>query len=241
VWVLDERREVRVTDNPDWDGDPVWSEDGLDVVYSSKRGDRWQIYRRQATAVGPEELLLDTDGPVTPLQVLHSRHVVYAARRATPPFDVWTLERTRPIPLARIGGFYPSDARLSPDERWLVYGMPQAAGNTWEQALYVSATPFGVNRREIAQAASTPRWRADGHELFYLSKDSSIISIVVDPDRTPSDSAGRVLFRASGLARTGITGDVYDVTPDGQRFLLKLEVGSSPIHVLLNWDTHLGR
>jgi DNA-binding winged helix-turn-helix (wHTH) protein/Tol biopolymer transport system component len=242
VWVFEEGREVRVTDTPDWNGDPVWSEDGLHVVYSSRRGDRWQLYRRQATAVGPEELLLDTDNPVTPLQVLRSTHIVYAARRAMPPFDVWKLERTRPTPLTRIGGFYPSDARLSPDERWLAYGMPQTTGNTWEQALYVSGTPFrDSSRREIAEAASMPRWRADGHELFYLSKDSSIVAISIDPQRTPSDSAGRVLFRASGLARTGISGDVYDVTPDGQRFLLKREVGSSAIHVVLNWDARLDR
>jgi hypothetical protein len=36
-----------------------------------------------------------------------------------------------------------------------------------------------------------------------------------------------------------VSGQVYDVTPDGQRFLLKREVGSSPIYVVLNWDAHL--
>jgi DNA-binding winged helix-turn-helix (wHTH) protein/Tol biopolymer transport system component len=239
VWVFDEGREVRVTDNPDWDSNPVWSEDGLYVVYSSRRGDRWRIYRRQAMALGPEEVLLDTDGPVAPLQVLRSTHIVYSMSRAPLPFDVWKLERTRPTPLTRIGGMYPSDARLSPDERWLAYGMPET-GTTWEKALYVSGTPFKGNAREIAEAASTPRWRADGHELFYLSKDSSIVAISIDPQRTPSESAGRVLFRASDLAPTGISGGVYDVTPDGQRFLVKREVGSSPIQVVLNWDARLG-
>jgi hypothetical protein len=50
-----------------------------------------------------------------------------------------------------------------------------------------------------------------------------------------------VLFRAAGPTWTGIIGDIYDVTPDGQRFLLKREVGSSPIHVVLNWDARLDR
>ena len=240
VWVFDEGREVRVTDDPDWDSDPVWSEDGLYVVYSSRRGDRWRIYRRRATAVGPEELLLDSESPVTPLQVLRSRHLVYAVRRATAPFDVWKLGPARPTPLTKVGGYYPTDGRLSPDERWLAYGMPQT-GNSWEEALYVSGTPFSENRRAIAEAASMPRWRADGQELFYLSKDSSIVAIPIDPLRTPSDSAGRVLFRTSGLAPTGVSGQVYDVTPDGQRFLLKREVGSSPIQIVLNWDALLER
>jgi eukaryotic-like serine/threonine-protein kinase len=241
VWVFDDEREVRVTDDPDWDSDPVWAEDGLHVVYCSRRGGRWRIYRRQATTVGPEELLLDTDNPVTPLQVLHSTHVVYAARRAALPFDLWELDRGKPAPLVRIGGFYPSDARLSSDERWLAYGMPETAGIVSEQAVYVSTTPFNEGRRTVADAASTPRWRADGQELYYLSKDSSIVAIPIDPQRTPSDSAGRVLFRASGLAPTGVSGQVYDVTPDGQRFLLKRQVGSSPIYVVLNWDARLDR
>ena len=86
-----------------------------------------------------------------------------------------------------------------------------------------------------------PRWRADGRELFYLSKDSSIVAVTIDSQQRLGDSAGRVLFRALALAPTGISGNVYDVTPDGQRFLLKREVGSSPINVVLNWDAPLGQ
>jgi hypothetical protein len=108
-----------------------------------------------------------------------------------------------------------------------------------EQVLYVSAAPFRTDRRALAQAASLPRWRADGKELFYLSRDSSIVAIPIDRQRTPSDAAGRVLFRVSGLEPTGVSDEVYDVTPDGQRFLLKREVRSSPIDVVLNWNTRL--
>ena len=50
-----------------------------------------------------------------------------------------------------------------------------------------------------------------------------------------------MLFRASGLAPTGVTRQVYDVTRDGQRFLLKREVEASPIYVVSNWNARLGR
>jgi eukaryotic-like serine/threonine-protein kinase len=237
VWVFDGGREVRVTEHPDWDSDPVWSDDGRHVVYSARRGKGWQIYRRAVTAIGGEELLLDTDSPVTPLQVLRSTDLLYAAQPTMAAFDVWKLARAHSTPLTRAGGFYPSDARLSPDERWLAFGVPETTGNVGEQALYVSGSPFREGRREIARAASLPRWRADGQELFYLAKDSSIVALAIDPARTPSDDGtGTVLFRAPGPSPTGITGNVYDVTPDGQRFLVKREVGSSPIHVVLNWD-----
>jgi Tol biopolymer transport system component len=240
VWVFGGGREVRVTDDADWDGDPAWSDDGVYVIYSSRRGSRWRIHRRQAASVGPEELLLDADNPVTAQQVLRSRHVVYTSRRASPLFDLWTLDQGEATPLASLGGIYPNDARLSPDERWLAYAMPGAPGGPSSQTLYVSGPPpFGETRRAIAEEGSMPRWRTDGRELYYLSKDSSVVAIPVDPEGTPSDSPGRVLFQAPGPELTGISGQVYDVTPDGQRFLVKREVGPSLIHVVLNWDERL--
>lgn len=241
IWVFDGEREIRVTDDEGSDGGPVWSEDGDHVAYASMRDGRWRIYRRQATALGPEALLLDADSPVTPLQILRSADLMYSARRPGLPFDVWRLRQEGPTPLAHVGGFTPSNAQLSPDERWLAYGRPEATGSTWSQTVYVSASPFGDSRRAVAEAASMPRWRADGRELFYLSKDSTIVSIPVDPDRTPSDAAGVPLFRVPGPAPTGISGQVYDVTRDGQRFLVKREVGSAAINVVLNWDARLDR
>jgi Tol biopolymer transport system component len=46
VWVFGEGIETRVTKAPDWDSDPIWTADGAHVVYSSRRGNRWGIYRR---------------------------------------------------------------------------------------------------------------------------------------------------------------------------------------------------
>jgi DNA-binding winged helix-turn-helix (wHTH) protein/Tol biopolymer transport system component len=240
IWVFDDGREVRVTDSAGWDGDPVWSEDGHHVAYSSRREDRWRIYRRQATAVGPEDLLLDADTPVTPLQILRSTDIVYTGRRASLPFDLWKLGHEGSVPLALLGGFDRGDARLSGDEQWLAYVKPAASGAVWSQTIYVSAPPFGETHRAIAEAASTPRWRADGRELFYLSGDSTLVAIPVDKQRTPSDSPGRMLFRAPGLAPTGVSGPVYDVTRDGQRFLVKREAEASLIHVVSNWNARLG-
>ncbi len=119
---------------------------------------------------------------------------------------------------------------------WHAGGGPHLGGGSLCQRHSIHGQPSPNSRSGIDAPLASGR-----HELFYLSKDSSIVAIAIDPQRTPSDSAGRVLFRAAGPTRTGIAGDVYDVTPDGERFLLKREVGLSPIHVVLNWDAHLDR
>jgi hypothetical protein len=229
IWVHGPGRAVPVTDDAAWDEHPVWSQDGRHVAYSSRREGRWRIYRRPATAVGPEELLVDADTLLEPLQVLHSGQLVYTAPRSTSD-AIWKLGPDGPIPLAHVGDPFSSNGRLSPDGQWLA----RALGT-----LSISGFPFGGSRRPIAEGASMPRWRRDGRELFYLSREFTIVSVPVDPPRTPGESPGRTLFRASELTLTGINGQVYDAAPDGQRFLLKREIRSSPIHVVLNWEARL--
>ena len=68
-----------------------------------------------------------------------------------------------------------------------------------------------------------------------------MVAIPIDPQGTPSDSPGQKLFRVPGLAPTGLSGGVYDVRSDGQRFLLKREIEPSPIYVVSNWNARLGR
>ena len=136
---------------------------------------------------------------------------------------------------------YPVDARFSPDGQWLSYALPERTSTPRGQTLYVSRRPFLETRRAIADAASTPRWRGDSRELFYLSQDSSLIAVSVDDQATASASPGRVLFRTAALGPSGIVGQAYDVAPDGQRFLLKVPAGASPIHVAVNWAARVPR
>jgi DNA-binding winged helix-turn-helix (wHTH) protein/dipeptidyl aminopeptidase/acylaminoacyl peptidase len=243
IWMFGSgERETRVTDNPDWDVDPLWSPDGQYIVYASRRQNRWRLCRRSPTAAAPEEVLLDSETPVTPLQAVSAKNVLYAAQRPRLPFDLWQLaDGHRATPLLRVGGMYPADARLSPDGHWLSYAVPERTGMAWGETLYVSRRPFLETRRAIAEGASTPRWRGDGRELFYLSQDSSLIAVPVDSQETPNASAGHMLFRTATLEPSGVVGQAYDVAPDGERFLLKRQAGSSPIEVVVNWAARLPR
>ena len=237
IWMFGPgEQQIRVTDNPDWDMNPVWSPDGKYIVYSSRRRDRSRLYRRNPVAIAPEELLLDSDTPITPMQSLSAADVLYAAQRPRLPFDVWLLDdRRRTTPLLQVGAMYPVDARMSPNGHWLSYTAPERTDITSAQTVYVSHRPFLETRRVIAQDGSTPRWRADGRELFYVSQDSSLIAVSVDDQATASASAGRVLFRTAAPGSSGIAGQPYDVAPDGKRFVLKRQAGSSPIRVVVNW------
>ena len=92
-----------------------------------------------------------------------------------------------------------------------------------------------------------PRWRADGTELFYLSGDGQTVmrvptkfgtTLTLGPPTRLFSIGATVGFRTVGGNR------VYDVTPDGQRFLIGVAPGdsaSSRITVVLNWTAALPR
>lgn len=131
---------------------------------------------------------------------------------------------------------YPADVRLSPDGRWLSYGVPQRTGMFAGQTLYLSHRPFLETRQAIAEGDSTPRWRSDGRELFYLSQDCSIVGGAIENENLTGAPAAHVLFRSPVPAPSGVIGQAYDVAPDGERFVLKRQAGSSPIQVSSAWS-----
>ncbi len=94
-----------------------------------------------------------------------------------------------------------------------------------------------------------PAWSPSGRELFYRSSaddEGKRWMMVVDMPANAGSSAGRprVLFR-DDFATTGWARG-FDVTADGERFLMVREETRPPrdvteLHVVLNWFEELRR
>ncbi len=85
-----------------------------------------------------------------------------------------------------------------------------------------------------------PVWAPQGQELFYRNGQAlMVVSIKTEPTFTQGSPA--VLFTGNYL--TGPATQQYDVTPDGQRFLMiRQELAErTQIHVVLNWFEELKR
>ena len=93
-------------------------------------------------------------------------------------------------------------------------------------------------KRQIAVGVTgQPLWSADGKEIFYLTLDSTLVSV-------PVETAGDVL--RIGTPRTLFKigeEDTFDVTPDGKRFLVNQTIreGDPPVAVIVNWPRLLTR
>lgn len=111
------------------------------------------------------------------------------------------------------------------------------------------AYPAGERIHISTNGGTDPLWRRDGRQLFYRLGDQMM---VVDIGYGPSLRASRprVLWRGNYLAGAGSscgmagpTSANYDVTPDGERFLMIEDASptaeSERLRVVSNWSEEL--
>ena len=126
--------------------------------------------------------------------------------------------------------------RISPDGRLLAY-------EAWEDgrwSAYVRSLQAIDTLWQVSPAGSIePRWRADGRELFILAPDLSLMAIDVQPGSPFRPAAAHRLFSTQAATPSGLSGAAYDVSSDGQRFLIKVPASSPQITVVVNWSSQL--
>jgi hypothetical protein len=103
-----------------------------------------------------------------------------------------------------------------------------------QSALFVRPWPSGPGRSEIAPQGSVPRWRADGGELFFIAPNGRLMSALVKDGAATGPPVP--LCPTEALQTSGLAGDAYDATPDGQRFLVKVPAHRSSIVVMSGWS-----
>jgi hypothetical protein len=97
---------------------------------------------------------------------------------------------------------------------------------------------------QVSNAGGTqPRWRGDTKELFYIAADGKIMAVPVSVGVHFDAGAPVVLFQAHAREFFATSEQVsYDVTKDGQQFLINTQVkniDTHPMSVVLNWDAEL--
>src|SRR5207244_3327032 len=133
--------------------------------------------------------------------------------------------------------FNEGHARVSPDGRFVAY----TSDETGAFEVFVQSFPALGNKRRISTDGGIgPRWRGDGHELFYLSRDSRMMAVPVTGGATLEFGAPVVLFTtrlAPVRAMGGARGWDYDVSRDGHQFLIATPTADATTNlvVTLNW------
>jgi WD40 repeat protein len=241
IYIIDAERGNRtaLTDDPGTASAQVWSHDGSRIVYQSTRNGRYDLYEK-IVATGQERAIFTGGGG----KYVHDwsdddRYLVYSASDAG-QFDLWVLPLTgdlKPQP------FQPSRARehfaqFSPDVQWIAF---ESTENDVTD-VYVAPFPGPGRRIPVSRNGGTrPRWRRDGKELFYISASDQLMTVGINA------AGGKFTAREPEPLFEMPPGPRwrYDVSPDGQRFLVGQREGedtASPmLQMIMNWTELLKR
>jgi len=229
LWLADAQRKtvIRLTADSELDQSGVVSADGNSVFISTTSGYASSLERKELTASGKEEKLLDE--PKSYFAVMSvsqdGRYVFFSEQDPKTSFDVYYMDlqgdrRLMPLLNSRYAEY---DARLSPDNKWLAY----SADETGSTELYVTPFPGTGSKWQVSSGGITGRgdtgsvmdWSADGKQLRYWQGDK-IYSVEVH------DNGGKPEFSVpKEIASLPANLIVISILPDGKRILAARPVG----------------
>jgi serine/threonine-protein kinase len=228
---------------------PSWTPDGKRIAFESNKEGRLNIYWQLADGSGGLERLTTSENTNIPMSWSPDGQLLaFFEVDPTNGYDISVLRLgdlspgsgkvRKAQPFLRTP-FNESVPRFSPDGRWLSY----VSDETGRFEIYVQPYPGPGAKRQISTEGGTePAWNPNGRELFYRSGDKMM---AVEIASQPSFNSGnpRVLFEGQYVPTPG-TFPNYDVSPDGQRFLMlkpseSAEAAPTQINVVLNWFEEL--
>jgi serine/threonine protein kinase/Tol biopolymer transport system component len=229
----------RLTFDPAIDAAPIWSPDATRLVFASNRQFLFGLYVKDSDGAHDEKNILQDDVADFPSDWSRDgKYILYY--RST---DLWFL--TFPELKSSLFLKAPStlrNAQFSPDGKWVAYASNESG--KWE--IYVTSFPDARGRWQISSGGGEqPRWRGDGKELFYLSLDGKMMAAPVTTGVHFDAGTPAVLFQSTPRQPVLVYDlFVYDVSRDGQRFLINTQVkqgDSAPMSIILNWPAKLDK
>jgi eukaryotic-like serine/threonine-protein kinase len=239
IWVLDLVRGVpsRLTFDPAIDNLPIWSPDGLNVLFPSNRNGLFDLYLKNATGAGQEQILIKLGTPTgwATDWSRDNRYVIYQIPGTKTGQDLWITPQfgdRKPFPYLQ-SEFNEQAGVFSPDGRWIAY----VSNESGRDEIYVQSFPLSGSKFQISTGGgSEPSWRKNGAELFYVAADRNLMTAPIKFSPAFAPGLPQKLFSVSAVAHG------YAASADGQRFLVLSppeQQAPASYTLVMNWQAAL--
>ena len=249
---------------------PVWTPDGKDICFRSWKAGTMTMWEMPADRSHPEQRLTTIGSRQSAVSVSpDGRYLAYnqmaemGAAGAKPDMpmggemeamgtgsDIWVLplqgDDRKP---RRFKGtkFDEASPKFSRDGKWTAY----CSNETGKTEVYVEPWPGPGWKLQLSEGGTDPIFSRTADEIFYRDGDK----MMVVPYKTAGGfEAGKPSLlwvghyshgMSSSCGPPGVSSANYDVTKDGQRFVMvkdnDQDAGSTSIVVVLNWAEELRR
>ena len=220
---------------------PVWSPDGQWIAYTSDRKgfEYTSLLKKHADGSGVAEELLTTGHSILGTSWSSDGTLLaYSELHPETDWDLWILpldENASPYPFLKTP-FQERSGRFSPDGRFMAYTSDESG----RDEIYVRPFPGPGGKWQVStEGGRQAAWSPTGRELFYRN-DDELMAVRIDNTSEFVAEPPRLLFKGNYHGALLIFAS-YDITPDGERFVLIRGEGGLALQVTLNWFDELER
>ena len=211
---------------------PVWMPDGKSLIYDGVVPQQRGLFRIAADGSSSPQLMrtLPFNSHFTSVA---GGYAAIAVSDPSTSSDIWLMNLQKPEDMRPFRNTAAAERQgaLSPDGHWIAY----ASNESGHSEIYVEPVPGPGGRHQIStEGGDEPRWVRNGSEITYRN-GSKMMSVPVQEQPTFQTSKPVELFDRIFDSGLGVAG--YDVTSDGQGFIMTRSQHTSPteIRILMGW------